>query len=114
MVSPERRTMILDEIAAIHDSHECHRGPCVCRCGCTDDAGCRVVFGPLCSGCIVRVGRGDCEHGEEMPDGWAGGIRQRASNAGGRRLRIWRTARSSGARRTRRRVAWSDKSAMDG
>lgn len=45
-----------------HASHECDPGPCVCRCGCTQQMGCRALGG-LCSVCHVRYLRDDEAHG---------------------------------------------------
>lgn len=52
-----------DFVASLHD-HDCKMGPCVCICGCRRDAGCSVLFGPLCSDCLIASSRGDSAHDE--------------------------------------------------
>ena len=46
----------------LHD-HECVMTLCSCKCGCTNGPSCVLLLGPLCATCIVRVVRGDSEHG---------------------------------------------------
>jgi hypothetical protein len=48
---------------ALHD-HDCVIADCVCICGCSKSAGCILIFGPLCSVCVIRANRGDSAHGE--------------------------------------------------
>jgi hypothetical protein len=53
----------IDEIRdSLHD-HECKMELCACKCGCKVGPFCTLIFGPLCSTCMVREGRGDDEHG---------------------------------------------------
>jgi hypothetical protein len=47
---------------SLHD-HECKMELCSCKCGCKSGPFCTLVFGPLCSYCTIREGRGDDEHG---------------------------------------------------
>lgn len=51
---------------SLHD-HECVRERCICICGCREGPFCTLIFGPLCSVCTVRDGRGDKEHGKLRP-----------------------------------------------
>ena len=59
-------TIPMNEIRdSLHD-HECQQKKCSCICGCDDGPFCTLVFGPLCSVCMVRESRGDSEHGETV------------------------------------------------
>ena len=49
-------------IASLHD-HDCTEVYCSCICGCTEGPFCGLLFGSMCSVCVVRDGRGDKEHG---------------------------------------------------
>lgn len=53
-------------VDSLHADHDCAPGVCPCICGCRIQTGCTVLFGPLCSSCTVREGRGDVEHGEPL------------------------------------------------
>ncbi len=50
-------------VAAIHD-HDCVIEPCPCICGCGAGPGCVLIFGPLCTTCMIRANRGDRDHDE--------------------------------------------------
>ena len=45
-----------DLIASLHD-HDCVEGDCECKCGCKEECGCKLMFGPLCASCLLRHGR---------------------------------------------------------
>ena len=45
-----------DLIASLHD-HDCVEGDCECKCGCKEECGCKLMFGPLCVNCLLRHGR---------------------------------------------------------
>jgi len=53
--------------ADYHASHDCDPGPCMCKCGCTQQMGCRALGG-MCSVCHVRYLRDDDKHGFKQED----------------------------------------------
>jgi len=63
-VEPPTMEQVMADIDAEHAAHDCHPGPCVCKCGCSLPVNCSVMFGPMCSTCMIRDQRGDPEHGE--------------------------------------------------
>jgi hypothetical protein len=55
---------MIDMLAVLHTTHDCNLGPCVCKCGCMNQLGCRAALGGLCSMCQIEVVRyGNVEHG---------------------------------------------------
>ena len=52
-------------VASLHD-HDCQMALCTCKCGCTQGPFCIILFGPLCSVCLVRSNRGYPECGEKQ------------------------------------------------
>lgn len=60
----EEPKSLLEFVDELHADHDCNPGQCVCICGCREDAGCSVIFGPLCCTCMIAANRGDDSHGE--------------------------------------------------
>ena len=60
---------MIKAIQEYHASHDCDPGPCVCRCGCKVEMGCRALGG-LCSRCHLDYIWDEGDHGfKDQRDG---------------------------------------------